>query len=119
LSDLELDYDNELVRQVITDTAVLRRITDGLIHNPFDKRLHVVPCESIDAMQASKNDPKWHFARADEAEVFLDQHHAKWGGKDWDYAACWRRPEAPDHEPLREEASNSRGISACRPYSAI
>ena len=99
------------MRTIIQDTATLHDVSCGVVYNPFDKRLHDASCSSLARMAASAERPKWHFTDRVEAEHHLVDHHARWGGKPWQPAACCRCPRhtpgwprSPPHWlPLPEE----------------
>src|SRR4051794_35435392 len=87
-------------RYVIADTDALRQLhghARGVIHNPFDKRLHHAGCEFVSRMTATQR--KWFFPTYDEAQPYLEKHYSRTSGEWKCCSSCTpgaARPADPD-----------------------
>jgi hypothetical protein len=63
------------MREIVKDTVRLRELVSesvGVVHNPFDKRMHHAGCSIVrERIRATANGPVWFFPSHAEATEFL------------------------------------------------
>ena len=80
------------MREIVKDTDRLRALAAagvGVVHNPFDKRMHHAGCSTVrERMRASPDNPAWFFPTHAEAVEFLARHVERYPTATWQVARC-------------------------------
>lgn len=78
------------MREIVKDTVRLRELASkavGMVHNPFDKRMHAAGCSTVlERMRATPQSPLWFFPSEAEAAEFLAGHVQRYPTAAWQVA---------------------------------
>jgi hypothetical protein len=91
------------MREIVRDTDRLRELASesvGVVHNPFDKRMHAAGCTTVrERMRATPESPLWFFPSQTEATDFLAGHVERYPTAAWQIARCCVNALGSDARP--------------------